>query len=237
VLQPTRPEERANIRLIYRLNFRRKHPLTRKVRNKPVTLVFYDISGDLLRSRLDITTSVLQYLWHSAGIIYLVNPLYIPEVSDFINPAMYYGLPEVTSDDILYNVVVGFQKHKDIRPGERIKVPLAVCLSQSDRLRDINHLLNFDQRLFQQHRHNGAFDTEDFKVIDAEIRAKLHQWGGVAGNLLRIAESSFKTTGFFAASALGAPPDKEGRVDKINPIRMEDPFLWILAEIGLIGRL
>jgi hypothetical protein len=233
VLPSTPPEARADLRLIYRLNFRRKHPLTRKVRNKPITLAFYDIAGDLLSSRPTIT-SATRYLWHSAGIIYLVNPLHIPELLPLIKEGpKEEDAPGVTPDTILSNVVAEFRKNKELKPGEQIKVPLAVCLSQSDRLQN----LSLDSRLFRPHRHNGAFDTDDFKVINAEVQDKLQEWGGIANNMHAIADADFRTKGFFSVSALGASPDEDGRIERINPIRLEDPFLWLLSEIGLIKKM
>jgi hypothetical protein len=230
-LQSTRPEDRANIRLIYRLNFRRRHFLTGKERNKPITLVFYDIAGDLLNTRREIT-SATRYLWHSAGIIYLVNPLHIPEMPPLIKEEEVM-IPEVTPDTILYNVVAEFRKHGNLKPGEEIKVPIAVCLSQSDRLKN----LDFDKRLFQPHQNRGGFDVANFKVIDAEVQNRLRALGGVANNILATTNANFRTKGFFAVSALGASPDEDGRVEKISPIRLEDPFLWILVEMGLIKKM
>jgi hypothetical protein len=50
-------------------------------------------------------------------------------------------------------------------------------------------------------------------------------------NLVALAEQNFKRVGYFAASALGAPP-REGRVKDPRPRRVEEPLLWILHQWG-----
>ena len=222
-------EEKSDLMLIYRLNFRRRHPITHKELNKPITLVFYDISGEILNARVDIDIAT-RYLWHSSGIIYLVNPLHIPELYDLLGQDGDRP-PDKTPDIILQNVVAEYRKHKIFKAGGKIKVPLAVCLSQSDRLQN----LDFAPIIFEFHRHRGVFDVKDFQRVDAEIREEMRNWGGTGITLLETAISSFTKTGFFGVSALGTSPIN-GRIENVNPIRVDDPFLWILSEIGLIEK-
>jgi len=129
------------------------------------------------------------------------------------------------------------KQHMGLRPAAQIPIPLAVCLSQSDRLLDSNGRLGFDETLFEPHRHRGAFDTGDFLVINADIQDKLTQpnWVGVASRIYQTANAHFRTKGFFASSALGDSPIGED-IEEIKPIRVEDPFLWLLSEIGVIQK-
>jgi len=227
------PDKRKEYRMIFRLNFSTKHPITKKRINKPITLVFYDISGELLNTHESITEAT-RYLWHSSGIIYLVNPIHLQEISAKLKQDI-QSIPVITPDEMLSNVIEEIRKNKDILPVEKIKIPIAVCLSQSDRLRDKNEFFKFDDRFFKPHRHKGKFDCHDFDIINAEIQDKLVQWGGISGNLYRTVSQSFKTKGFFASSALGSSP-VQGRIEEINPVRLEDPFLWILSEISIISK-
>jgi hypothetical protein len=231
-IPPNRPEDRADDRMLFRLNFSTKHPVTKKRVNKPITLVFYDIAGELLNTH-DSITQATRYLWHSSGIIYLVNPLHLREITAKMSQEAM--APVITPDEMLSNAIEEIRKDKNISPGEEIKIPLAVCLSQSDRLRDKNDVFKFDERIFSPHRHKKELDTHDINIIDAEIQDKFVLWGGIAGNLFRIADQAFKSKAFFASSALGDSP-VDGNIREINPIRLEDPFLWILSEIGIISK-
>jgi hypothetical protein len=232
-IPPNHLEEVVNP-LIFQLNFHKKAPVTRRMINKTVNIIFYDIAGDLLNPEKVGLTKATECLFHSSGIIYLVNPLHIREIAQLITTERIV-VPVITPDIMLSFIKKGIQERMGFRPDDKIPIPFAVCLSMSDYLRDNNDKLGFNEILFQPHRHIGAFDVRDFEVIDAEIHDKLHQWGGVAGHLRRVAEAFFKTTGFFAVSALGASPIC-GHLEEINPIRVEDPFLWILSGLGIIPK-
>ena len=227
----TLPVYGSDLKFIYQMSpmHRRRSTKIRQGLSKSVTLVFYDIAGEILNRR-EYISSAARYLWHSSGIVYLVNPLHIPELYDLLGQDGDRP-PDKTPDIILQNVVAEYRKHKIFKAGGKIKVPLAVCLSQSDRLQN----LDFAPIIFEFHRHRGVFDVKDFQRVDAEIREEMRNWGGTGITLLEIATLSFAKTGFFAVSSLGASPIN-GRVEEVNPIRVGDPFLWILSELGLIKK-
>ena len=234
-IPPNRPEDRADDRLLFRLNFSKKHPLhplIKKTVNKPITLVFFDIAGELLNQQ-EVITDATRYLWQSSGIIYLVNPIHLPEIAKLITNEA--EIPEVTPDDMLFNVSKEIKKNKVIKAASKVKIPIAVCLSQSDRMRDNNETLFMDERVFEAHQHNGKFDANDMNVCDAEIRDKLTDWSGTSGSLRQMVEDHFERNAFFATSALGSSP-VSGHIEEIQPIRLEDPFLWVLSEIGVISK-
>jgi hypothetical protein len=233
VIPPT--EESLTVTpFIFLLNFSRQDPITRRMINKPINIVFYDIPGELLRPENVGATIATEYLFHSSGIIYLVNPLDVREIATLM-PEEEVDVPVITPDVMLSFIKKRIQERMGLRPGEQISIPLAVCLSQSDHLRDNNDELGFAETLFQPHLHRGAFDTDDFEFVNEEIQDKLRGWKGMANQIRQFANSFFKTKGFFASSALGDSPIG-GHVEEIKPIRIEDPFLWILSELGVIKK-
>jgi hypothetical protein len=45
----------------------------------------------------------------------------------------------------------------------------------------------------------------------------------------------FQNTSFFAVSATGWPVDSQAKYPAIEPVRVLDPLLWVLAKIGVIA--
>jgi len=218
--------------LIFLLTCRRPNPVTRRLTNRSVYIVFYDIPGERFSPAQVGLTIETEYLFHSSGIIYLVNPLHIQEIAALIPSS---AAPVITPEVVFAFMKQKIQERMGLRRNEQIRIPLAISLSQSDRLRDNNAYLGFDPLLFKPHRHKGAFDIPDFEKVNAEIENKLIEWGGMAGSIYQQTDQFFKTKGFFASSALGDSPIG-GHIAHINPIRVEDLFLWILSEIGVIPK-
>jgi hypothetical protein len=54
--------------------------------------------------------------------------------------------------------------------------------------------------------------------------------GGFASRV----ETNFANYRYFGVSSLGHAPDKQVKIDTVSPVRVEDPFLWILYRLGLV---
>ncbi len=77
-----------------------------------------------------------------------------------------------------------------------------------------------------------SFDSRDSLDVHDQVRALLHDWGG--GQIDQILEHDFSRYRYFAFSALGQSPSADNRVPTIQPYRVADPFLWLLASFGAI---
>jgi len=225
-IPPNRPQDRSDDRLIFRINFERSSG-----KRRPVNLVFYDISGELLNTTDDITDAA-RFLYHASGIMYLVNPLHLPEIAKLIGDTT--QVPILTPDVILSNIIKEIRKDKDLDPGDKIKIPIAICLSQSDRLNVPEMGLNGD--IFTPHRNEGCFDEKDFSFMNSYIRETMLSWKGTSLSIVNIAEAEFAKVSYFAASALGNSPDYSGNIAEIKPVRLEHSFLWILSKLGIINK-
>ena len=72
----------------------------------------------------------------------------------------------------------------------------------------------------------------DFQAINSEMMALLDDWGGQ--DLVHQVRTRYAKYGFFGLSALGCNPHGTKQIPRVLPRRVEDPFLWLLAENKLI---
>jgi len=79
--------------------------------------------------------------------------------------------------------------------------------------------------------HFGNLNLSDSQSVHTEIWNYLQNW--IGANFTNLIDTHFENYRYAAISSLGHAPDG-GKIDAITPIRVEDPFLWILYKIGLI---
>ena len=74
-------------------------------------------------------------------------------------------------------------------------------------------------------REHGRFDKENFDQIDAELEEYLRRCLG--DNFIQLV-NGFREHCFFAVSALGCNPTGNTLPRGVSPMRVEDPFIWLL---------
>ena len=137
---------------------------------------------------------------------------------------------------MLNNISQIIRTNKKLSPKARIDIPLAVVLTKSDVLFKNPEDEEEDKVLFGQcsslhiPRENGKFDEENFKQIDAELSEYLHRCLG--DNFIQTV-GGFSDHCFFAVSALGCNPVGSSLPRGVSPMRVEDPFIWLLNREGL----
>lgn len=212
--------------LIYELRFHDdKTRLT-----KTVTIVFFDTAGEDLNSE-DMMNVVNRYIYNASGIIMLLDPLQLKGVRASLPEGT--PLPEVNTEieTIIARVGRLIGKAKGLRDKDKIDIPLAVAFAKTDA---IMPLLSPGSLIKQQGAHYslGKFDAIDCRNVNDEIEALINQWAGNA--FLSDVANKFSKYNYFGLSALGCNPHATGVIDKVIPLRVEDPFLWLLWQQGLI---
>ena len=204
-------------------------------RPKVYTFAFFDTAGeDLVSSDKMMSLSLNSFISKAAGIVYLVDPMQIRYINQRIHVE---NKPPVGPDvsDILNNICQIIRTNKDISPRERIDIPLAVVLTKSDVLLKGSEDEEEDKILFGQcssihiPREKGRYDKENFEQIDAELTEYLHRCLG--DNFIQTV-GGFKEHCFFAVSALGCNPAGKNLPRAVSPMRVEDPFIWLLYREG-----
>jgi GTPase SAR1 family protein len=216
--------------LIYDLTFDGSLWGERKARS--VTLALYDTAGEAFNDPAEVRR-VVQYLRAAAGVVFLIDPLQIPEVRQKLPRSV--PLPELSSNgepsQIIANVLGVMEGGKVLETTESLSIPVAVALAKCDVLRDaglidLNRLWNADRR------HIAAFDREMHEDINGMMGEWVHRWSLAAHSTLA---RRFSRVAFFGVSATGCAIDnRTNRYPFVSPWRVEDPFLWLLAELGVI---
>lgn len=230
----TRPAAMGfNDPLLYRLSLPRRGRLGEGSRH--TALVFFDAAGEDLKSA-EAMDRYTHYLGAADGVILLVDPLQLGSVRDRLPPGDGPPLPAVETPPQQIAADLAAQLRAHGRGGSRgqVSTPIAVAVTKTDALRP---LLGPHSPLLRNAPHQGAsFDEEGRLAVHEEMRSLMDGWD--SGALYRQLERDFAKLSLFGVSALGAPPPPHAPADAPKsgpqPLRAEDPLLWLLGLRGLI---
>lgn len=201
-------------------------------RDRSATLSLYDTAGENFDDR-EIVRRMLRYLAVASGIVLLVDPLQTPAVREALGTS--HGLPDLDRmadpHAIVSRVIQELDGGAVAVDGRPLRIPVAVVLTKCDVLRDAG-LVEANRLWSTEARHSGYVD-----------RAMHEDMSGMFGEcLLRWSPATFTTVvrrfprhAFFGVSATGCASDpRTRRFRHVTPWRVEEPLLWLLAELGLV---
>lgn len=192
------------------------------------TLAFFDTAGADLRSEgasESISTATL--ITGSAGILFVVDPLSLPEVRRTV------GLPPIQGADPtsrLEEIAETIRLNRKQRRPE-VDVPLAVVMSKVDVIVRPAAAAGEERALFGPEssihtpRNPKGYDAENTEQIGAEVEEYLRRF---AGERFIEAVDRFTVHEYFAVSSLGR---HHGSLGDSGPFRVEDPLVWMLRDI------
>lgn len=202
------------------------------------TLVFFDTAGEDLNDE-DTMSTVNKYICKSSGIIFLLDPMQIPEVrnqldEDTVSRASSVDWKMATrSDDIMSRVSKLIRNDRNMKTSQKIDIPVAAVFSKFDA---IVPLIPEGSTVLDTSPHcsEKCFDMADWHNVDSEIRSLLTEWG--AESFISQVDVNYTNYSYFAVSALGLNNNPKGdrKIERPRPHRIEDPLLWILKENGVI---
>lgn len=222
--------------LIFKLKL--KHKSLFKETIDCFTFVFFDTAGEDLNDE-DTMSTVNKYICKSAGIIFLLDPMQIPAVANQLdeNTVKRAAAVDLSSaaraDDIMTRVSNLIRNDRGIPSNAKIDIPVAAVFSKFDAVESLVPagctVLSPSPHCAQKH-----FDMADWHNVNSEILALLNEWDAKA--FISQLDTNYSKYSYFAASALGFNnnPEQSGKIEKPRPHRIEDPFLWILKENGII---
>jgi len=226
IIQPTQSamvDARVKTPMVFRLT------IGEGSRLKALNLSFFDSAGEDMSS-LDTLSTEARYICYASGIIFLLDPLQIDAIRQKLPAELLPPRdPQAEPTYIVERLRELFERQFHLAPTARVSTPVAFVLSKADTLLA---LIEPGSALKMTGEHFGYLNLADVQSVHTEIENYLQSWMG-SGFSNRV-EKGFANFHYFSVSSLGRPPTKDGKVEGISPIRVEDPFLWILYKAGLI---
>lgn len=212
--------------LIYDLTFSGR--LWGEEQNRAVTLAFYDTAGENFNKREEIQRMV-KYLSVASAVMVLVDPLQLDEVRDVLQTTV--SLPDREDPKaIIDRVLTELEQGQLLSGSGQISIPVGVVLTKADLLRDAG-LIEANRLWCTETRHVGRFNLKAHRDMSGMMGEYVQRWHPALYNIVvqRIIRHAF-----FGVSATGCASDVRKSFKFISPWRVEDPLLWLLAELGVI---
>jgi hypothetical protein len=140
-------------------------------------------------------------------------------------------LQDADPNPILNRVTPVLQQRRLVTQAGTLTLPLAVVLTKCDALRDAG-LIEQNRVWHTNLRHVGYFNRQIHDDMHGMMGEYLQRW---SNPVYTTVNSKFARHAFFGVSATGCAPDPSTqRFKHISPWRVEDPLLWLLAELGVV---
>jgi hypothetical protein len=219
--------QRVQTPLVYALSFRGRGITGRSKIANTVSIVFFDTAGEDLDDA-DVMSTVNKYIYRADGIILLLDPLQLTVVRDRLSGT---ALPDQNTEaaDIVTRTTNLILAGRKLGANATVGTPLAVAFSKFDA---VESLIDPQFQLQATSSHRGGFDAADFAAVNGEMESLLAEWD--CDVLLHQVRTRYRRHGFFGLTALGCNPHGTNTIPRVLPRRVEDPFLWLLYEHGLL---
>jgi len=201
--------------------------------SKPeINIAFFDVAGEgmLDTAYMDIYAA---HIRNSSGILFLVDPLQFRVIGRKIQLKNNLDY-DLRFTDEPADVLSGLVEDYIYKQGGGIsQIPTAVAITKTDlleRLKSDGDYIRPNSHFFTNYTHKGFFNLSEFYNIDGETDELI---ADVDPNFRNALKRRFSSLGFFAVSALGTQPEGQ-RVASFTPMRVDEPFLWILYQLGYI---
>ncbi len=202
----------------------------------PLTLVFFDVAGEGMveEAYLDIYAS---HIKNSSGILFMVDPLQMRTIRDRLKVSFGERQEEFAGryDEPREIVISLFQNFIGHEEKSVTDIPTAVVLTKSDMLQHLKEedgeYIRSNSNVFKNVVHSKSLDLNEFNNINGEITRFIEKVDRPFKDAMDV---YFKNTAYFAVSALGSNPVNKQITGVVNPIRVDEPFIWLLYKLNYI---
>lgn len=202
----------------------------------PLSLVFFDVAGEGMveEEYIDLYAN---HIKNAEGILFLVDPLQLSTIRSklILNQGDKSG--DFTSRyqeprDVVVTLAENFIGRQE---DGKTNIPTAVVVTKSDMLNylktDDEEYIKSNSNIFNNYTHKGTFNLEEYENINGEVQRFIEKVDMAFKDAIEV---HFSDVSYFAVSALGDNP-VDGKVEGvIEPIRIDEPFLWLLYKLGYI---
>ena len=201
----------------------------------PLTLVFFDVAGEGMIDK-DYLKLHAAHIKNSAGILFLVDPIQIRTIRNKLLYQMGEHPGEIADQgdeprEVVISLFGEFIAHLD---DSKTTIPTAVIITKSDLLNALKNdgdYIGPNSNVFRNFTHRGYLDLDEYENINGEMKRFLAK---VDVPLVNALEVYFKEISYFAVSSLGSNPVNQQVSGMISPVRVDEPFIWLLYKLGYI---
>jgi GTPase SAR1 family protein len=202
-------------------------------RNREVTLSLYETAGENF-DKTERVREMVSYLRVASGIIFLLDPLQVEKTRAILQSSQ-VALPDkdqmADPNMIIGRVLQELETGNVISADGTLATPVAVVLTKCDVLRDAR-LLETHRLWHTEKRHIDYFDSEAHADMTGMMGQYVQEW---MPDVYQTVRQRFSNYAFFGVSATGCASDAmTRRYQYIAPWRVEEPVLWLLAELDVI---
>lgn len=210
-------------------------------KGKTFTFTIFDTAGEDFESD-DIMETFAKHIFHASGIVFLVDPLKILNVSVALDQEIVTNSSSVSAkrtfqNDAMLTILSNhLRRHYKIRESKKIPIPMGVVIPKIDVVAT-TFPVHYASLFQSSHGKRQGFVTAENRRVNTEMKKWLSSLGdGALNSFMAQLEMNYTNVSYFAVSSLGMKnaPDKNGVFAKPKPHRIEDPILWILKEKGII---
>lgn len=201
-------------------------------RSKPdLTLCFYDFPGER-DTDPEFARLKADHLRNSSALIYMVDPLQFETVAELLDKPL-------SADRTSLKTNIAFMDTLLIGEADTVEdsfdKPIAVVLTKTDELRKLSQyredLIAPSSNIFKDFTHREYLDLDEIFNINSDVLEFLEHTEPTFENDIK---ARFRNAGFFGVSALGSSTENNMVKNEIQPCRVDEPFLWILYQLGYI---
>ena len=200
----------------------------------PVTLVFFDVAGEGMveKEYMDIFAA---HIKNSSGILFLVDPLQMRTIRNKISIKREDDLGDFTAryDEPREVIISMFENFIGNEEKGKTNIPTAVVITKSDMLKILSgeDYIKENSNIFNNVTHEKYFNINEFENINGEVKRFVEK---VDRAFVDAMEVYFSNTAYFAVSALGSNPIEQKIQSTVSPVRVDEPFLWLLYQLKYI---
>ncbi|PLS04311.1 TRAFAC clade GTPase domain-containing protein [Neobacillus cucumis] len=202
----------------------------------PLTLVFFDVAGEGMTDK-DYLKLHAAHIKNSAGIMFLVDPIQIRTIRDKLIYQMGEHPGEISVQgeeprEVVISLFSDFIAHLE---DSKTSILTAVILTKSDLLHALKDgagdYIGTNSNVFRHFTHREYLDLGEYENINGEMKRFLTK---VDIPLVNALDVYFKEISYFAVSSLGSNPVNQQVSGIISPVRVDEPFIWLLYKLGYI---
>jgi hypothetical protein len=218
-----------------------KNLLKKKGNNVPTyTFTIFDGAGEDHEHNLDTSSAVCRYIKASKAIIITLDPLILETIrkggivneTDMRNSLAGSENVHKNAVDIVNSLAEYIKTARGSNVNKTLKIPIAVVLTKFDTVKN-SFSENDVIRSPSMNVRDGKISMGEIQQVDEEIRNWLVKIG--EGRFIDALESHFDEFQFFGVSSYGEPPKNAVKLsEKINPIRVLDPILWLFKKAKFV---